>query len=337
MASHSTPSYLRDKQFSFLIQSSLMLTQVAGSPVPPSTDSDYEKFHPEVRSLTGDGPLEKWEIALLILGCLFGVMILGFLGGICEVVLGGKIKQSNAEADAKLEGLGSRGMAGEDGVMDKDRYSWQPERMGTGLSDDSTLAGSDPGASQSDMSRGEVEMTFEGDYDRDPDAVQQTGEQYSAWNGGESLPHPDSSRFVIDDVDSPGFERPRDDSQGYEAYPGHHLNPPPPAVQRNNDYQGQGEAAEYYNGGGDGTFYPDSSEAGYVVAASDGHAEQSAVPPPGAYSGEGYSPAVMPDSADYLNEYRQSQLYLQQDEDWYASASAQYGDQAGGAPAGTAH
>ncbi|KAG8156527.1 hypothetical protein KVR01_013631 [Diaporthe batatas] len=237
-------------------------------------------------------------------------MILGALGGICEVMLSGKIKQSNAEAEAKLEGLGSRGIAGEGeggkleageaGVIDEDRYSWQPERMTTGLSDDSTLAGSDPGASHSDIPRGE------GDYYGDSEAAQQTGEQYSAWNG-ESLPHPDSSQFVIDDVDSPGYENHHDDSQNYEAYPGH--------LRKDAEDQD-------WNQGGDGTFYPDSSEAGYVVAASDGHIEQSTMPPPGDYSGEGYSPAVMPDSADYLNEYRQSQLYLQQDDDWYTVANA---------------
>lgn len=272
----------------------------------------------------------------MVLGCLFGIMILGALGGICEVMLSGKIKQSNAEADAKLEGLGSRGFTGEgeggkmepgaDGVIDKDRYSWQPERMGTGLSDDSTLAGSDPGASHSDMSRGEVEMTFEGDYDRDAE---------TGWNG-ETLPHPDSSRFVIDDVDSPGYGGPHENTESYEAYPGH-LNPPPPAVAKINSYQGQSAEDQYWNEGGDGTFYPDPSEAGYVVAAPDEHTEQLPMPPPGAYSGEGYSPAVMPDSADYLNEYRQSQQYLQQDDDWYTAADAQYGHQGGNAPAGTAH
>ncbi|KAH8767273.1 hypothetical protein F5883DRAFT_554712 [Diaporthe sp. PMI_573] len=338
MASHTISSHLRNQPLSFFVQSGLILTQVAGSPLPPSTDD--EKFHPEVRSLTGDGPLEDWEIAILILGALFGIMILGALGGICEVMLSGKIKESNAEADSKLENIGKRsitdeeeggkmdggGGEGSDGVIDPARYSWQPERMTTGLSDDSTLAGSDPGASQSDVSRGEQAMAADGasqDY-------AQTSEQYVAWDGG-SLPHPDSSQFVIDDVDSPGYGGPRDNSQSYEAYPGH-LNPPP-AMPKNNAYQNQDTADhQYWNEGGDGTSYPDSSQARDGSTAPDGSTEQSTLPPPGAYSGEGYSPAVMPDSADYLSEYRQSQLYLQQGDDWYTTASATYG-----APAGTAH
>lgn len=265
-------------------------------------------------------------------------MLLGAVGGICEVMLAGRIKESNAEADAKLEGIGNRAITdeaeggkrelgageGSDGGVDPGRYSWQPERMTTGLSDDSTLAGSDPGASQSHGSRGE------GDWNGESQAAQQTAdgtsEQYTAWNGSD-LPLPDASQFVIDDVDSPGYEGPRDNEQSYEAYPGH-LNPPP-AMPKNTAHQSQDAADQYWNEGGDGTSYPDSSQVGHDGAAPDGSTGQSTIPAPGQYSGEGYSPAVMPDSADYLSEYRQSQLYLQQDDDWYTAASAQYGPQAG--------
>lgn len=336
MAYHSKPSYPRDRPLSFLIHSSFILTQVAGSPLPQSTDGGA--YHYERRSLTGDGPLQPWEIAILILGALFGIMLLGAVGGICEVMLAGRIKESNAEADAKLEGIGNRAITdeaeggkrelgageGSDGGVDPGRYSWQPERMTTGLSDDSTLAGSDQGASQSDASRGE------GEWDGESQAAQQTadgtGQQYSAWNGSD-LPLPDASQFVIDDVDSPGYEGPRDNTQSYEAYPGH-LNPPP-AMPKNTAYQNQETADQYWSEGGDGTSYPDHSQAMDNGDAPDSSTGQSTIPAPGQYSGEGYSPAVMPDSADYLSEYRQSQLYLQQDDDWYAAASAQYGPQAG--------
>jgi hypothetical protein len=351
-------SYLRARPISCFVQLSLVLTQlgVAGSPLPPSTDDD-KLFQPEVRSLTGDGPLQDWEIAILILGALFGIMLLGALGGICEVILGGKIKQSNAEADAKLENIGKRDMAddaeggkleggaaeGPNGAIDPSRYSWQPERMTTNLSDDSTLAGSEPEASQSDISRGGQSMAAEGEWEGDSrDAQQiayavtqeqhaQANEQYETWDGS-SLPHPDSSQFVIDDVDSPGYGGHHGNfPQTYEAYPGH-LNPPPAMPktatypqQETADLQGnqEGEAASYYAG------Y--SSEAKGDDPAFAGSTGQSTMPAPGPYSGEGYSPAAMPDSADYLHEYRQSQLYLQHDDDWYGTASAK-----NGAPAGTA-
>lgn len=314
-----------------LLQMSLILTQVSGSPLP-SVTTDDEEHQPEKRSIIGDEPLQDWEIALLILGALLAIMLLGAVGGICEVMLAGRIKESNAEADAKLEananratteevegGKMERGLGdGSDGVIDQDRYSWVPERMTTGLSDDSTLAGSEPGAAQSDISRGE------------PEVAQQSSEQAMPWTS-EGLPLPDSSQFVIDDVDSPGYGGPHDNAQSYEAYPGH-LNPPPPAMTRGNSVQDQDAGDEYWQGGNNGASGAGSSQAQYDSSASDEYTGQSTMaPPPGIYSGEGYSPAVMPDSADYLSEYRQSQLYLQQDDDWYTAAQATYG-----APAGTA-
>ncbi|POS73652.1 hypothetical protein DHEL01_v207950 [Diaporthe helianthi] len=261
-------------------------------------------------------------------------------------MLGGKIKESNAEADAKLDELGNRAMKSDEieggeadpgahGDVELDRYSWQTERMTTGLSDDSTLAGSDSGDSHSVVSRSEGEYYGESEAvgqtaDGASQDFEHTSEQYSAWNG-ETLPHPDSSQFVTDDVDSPGYGRPHDDAESYGASSGHLY--PPPTTQKNIDYQGQHTADEYWNE----PSYPDSSQAGYEDAVPESHTGESTMPPPGAYPGKGYSPAVMPDSADYLSEYRQSQVYLQQDDDWYNSASAQYGHQERSAPAGTAN
>lgn len=297
---------MRRIPLSFLFQFSLILTPAAGSPVPSSTDN--EKHRSEKRSFTRDGPLQAWEVAVILLGALFGIMLLGTLGGVCEVLLHGKIKESNAEADAKLEGKGNQdmtevdagkmergGMDGPQGVIDQDRYSWQPERMTTGLSDDSTLAGSDHGASRSDISRGGQAVHAASQNHA------QTSGQYPAWND-DAQPR-SSSQFVIDDMDSPYFDG-GDDNAQFEAYPGH-LSPPP-AMPKDTGYQHQ-------------------------HTGSDGHTGQSTMDPSGSYSGESYSPAAMPDSADYLAEYRQSQLYLQQDDDWYTAASASYG-----APAGTA-
>lgn len=334
MASHTSRRLPR----SFLPWS-LILTQAAGSPLPSINDRQY---HSEKRDIIGDAPLQDWEIALLILGALFGIMLIGALGGVCEVVLAGRIKESNAEADAKLEANGNRAITDEveggkfegsgglglDGVIDQDRYSWQPERMTTGLSDDSTLAGSDPGVSQSDIPRGEQAMTEGGDWYGNPEAAQQTADGASQPWTSEGLPPPDTSQFVIDDVDSPGYGGAHDNYQNYEAYPGH-LTPPPPAMTKDTAYQHQDAEDQYWNNTTSGG---NASQTRSDGSASDGYTGQSTIaPPPGAYSGEGYSPAVMPDSADYLAEYRQSQLYLQQDDDWYTAASATYG-----APAGTA-
>lgn len=320
---------MRRIPLSFL-QWSLILTQGAGSPLPSATDD--EEHHSEKRAIIGDAPLEDWEIALLILGALFGIMLIGAVGGICEVVLAGRIKESNAEADAKLEANANRAfpdeveggkLEGTGEVIDQDRYSWQPERMTTGLSDDSTLAGSDPGVSQSDISQGERAMT-EG-YGGSEGAQQAVNMPWTS----EGLPLPDSSQFVIDDVDSPGYGETHSNAQSYEAYPGH-LNPPPP-IPRDNSMQDQDAEDQYWQEGNNGANGTGSSQAQYTGSSSDGYTEPSTMAPPGAYSGEGYSPAVMPDSADYLSEYRQSQLYLQQDDDWYTAAQATYGAPAGAA------
>lgn len=318
---------------------SLILAEAAGSPLPSSID---EVHSPEKRAIFGGAPLQTWEIAVLILGALFGIMLIGAVGGICEVVLAGRIKESNAAADAKLEANGNRAITDEvEGgklapgggeasgeVIDKDRYSWQPERMTTGLSDDSTVAGSDPGASQSDISRDGQTMTEAGDWHGQSEFSQQTSEQSMPWTS-EGLPPPDTSQFVIDDLDSPGYGEPHDNAHSYEAYPGH-LNPPP-AMPKGTATQHQEAEDRYWNEGDTAASGAGTSQAEYNSPASDEYAGDSTMPPPGAYSGEGYSPAVMPDSADYLAEYRQSQLYLQQDDDWYTAAQATYG-----APAGTA-
>ncbi|KAG6353705.1 hypothetical protein INS49_005414 [Diaporthe citri] len=282
-----------------------MLTKAAGSPLPSITDD--ERHHSEKRAIIGNAPLEDWEVALLILGALFGIMLIGAVGGICEVVLAGRIKESNAEADAKLEANGNRAIAeeaeggkteGQEGVIDPDRYSWQPERMTTGLSDDSTLAGSDPGVSQSDVSQGERAMAEEGDWYPGSEGAQQAASV--PWTS-EGLPLPDSSQFVIDDVDSPGYGETHGDAQSYEAYPGH-LNPPPP-MPRDNTMQQQDAEDQYWNEENNGTSGAGSSQAEYNGSSADDYNGQSMMVPPGAYSGEGYSPAVMPDSADYLSEY----------------------------------
>lgn len=309
---------------SSLLVSGFLLTRGTSSPLPTSTAD--EQYNRSKRSLFGDGPLQAWEIALLLLGALLGIMILGFLGGICEVMLHGKIKESNAEADAKVEGGGSRAIVdgadgekaergvaeGPDGVINDGRYSWQPERMSTGLSDDSTLAGSDPGAAQQGADETSRDQA-------------QTSDQYVAWNG-DSQPYPSPSRFVIDDVDSPGYGGV--DANAHQEYAGH-LNPPP-AMPRDATYQHQSAEDQYWNEGFDESPNAGPSHHTDGNIASDGYqGEQMAAP--GGYSGEGYSPAVMPDEVDYLAEYRQSQLYLQQDDDWYTAASASYA-----APAGTA-
>lgn len=329
---------MRQLPFSFL-HLSLILTKAAGSPLPSSID---EVHTPEKRSIFGDAPLQTWEIAVLILGALLGIMLIGAVGGICEVVLAGRIKESNAEADAKLEANGNRAITdeaeggklalggGEESgeVIDKDRFSFQPERMTTGLSDDSTVAGSDPGAYQSDMSRDGQAMAEGRDWHGQSEVAQQTSEQHMPWTS-EGLPPPDTSHFVIDDLDSPGYGELHDNAQSYEAYPGH-LNPPP-AMPKGTVEQHQDAEDRYWNEGDNAASGLGSSKAEYNGTSSDEYAGDSVMAPPGAYSGEGYSPAVMPDSADYLAEYRQSQLYLQQDDDWYTAAQATYG-----APAGTA-
>lgn len=338
---------LRRMPLSFLLQLSLILTPGAGSPLPSSTDD--EEYHSEKRSFTGDSPLEAWEVAIILLGALFGIMLLGLLGGICEVMLHGKIKESNAEADAKLEGKGDRdiadeaeggkmesdGIEGSEGAKDQGRYSWEPERMTTGLSDDSTLAGSDRGASQSDLSSDEQAMSQDGDWygeaqqaaDGADQNHAQTSEQYTAWNG-DGQPQPNPSQFDIDDVDSPGYGG-GDDNAQHDAYQGH-LNPPP-AMPKDTALQHQDTGDQNWQQGADATSYTGSSQGKDNASNSGGYTGPSTMAVPGAYSGEGYSPAVMPDSADYLAEYRQSQLYLQHDDDWYTAASASYG-----APAGTA-
>lgn len=333
---------MRRMPLSFL-HLSLILTEAAGSPLPSTIDEVHSQGK---RSIFGGEPLQTWEIALLILGALFGIMLIGAVGGICEVVLAGRIKESNAEADAKLEANANRtitediegGKLGPGGgeasgeVIDKDRYSWQPERMTTGLSDDSTVAGSDPGASQSDISRDGQTMGEGEDWHGQSEVAQQISEQHMPWTS-EGLPLPDTSHFVIDDVDSPGYGETLDNAQSYEAYPGH-LNPPP-AMPKGTATQHQDAEDRYWNEGDNATSSAGPSHAEYNSSSSDEHAEDPTMAPPGAYSGaysgEGYSPAVMPDSADYLAEYRQSQLYLQQDDDWYTAAQATYG-----APAGTA-
>lgn len=310
---------------SLLLTFSFALPRGAGSPLPVSI-TDEHTSHVR-RSFLGDGPLKAWEIAVLLLGVLFGIMILGAVGGICEVMLHGKIKESNAQADAMVESHGSRAITDEDdgakggrsdadgsegnaGDADDNRFSWAPERMTTGLSDDSTLAGSDPGAAQPAHSHGEQT---------------QTSDQYVPWNG-EDEPQPSPSRFVIDDVDSPGYEG-IDDNAAYSAYDGH-LNPPP-AMPRDGSSPHQDAEDRYWNDGAEGVPSAGSTQAHDRSAGSDGYEEEPPMAPPGISSGDGYSPAVMPDEADYLAEYRQSQLYLQQDDDWYTAASASYGAPAG--------
>lgn len=322
---------MRRMPLSFL-QLSLIIAKAAGSPLPSIKDD--EEHHLKKRAIIGDAPLEDWEIALLVLGALLGIMLIGAVGGICEVALAGRIKDSNAEADAKLEENAKRAIAeeveggkieGRDGVIDQDRYSMQPERMTTGLSDDSTLAGSDPGASESDIYRGERAMAEGEDWHGGPEGAQQAANM--PWTS-EGLPLPDSSQFVVDDVDSPGYGETHGNAQSYEAYPGH-LNPPPP-MPRDNSIQHQDAEDQYWREGDNGNSGAGASQAEYAGSSADDYTGQS-MAPPGAYSGEGYSPAVMPDSADYLSEYRQSQLYLQQDDDWYVAAQATYGAPEGAA------
>lgn len=307
---------------SFLFQTSLILTLAAGSPLPSSTDD--EQYQSARRSLAGGGSLQAWEIAVLLLGVLFGIMVLGAVGGICEVALAGRIKKSNDEADAKLEENGSRGIG--------DRYSWQAEGATADMGDDTTLAGS-----QLDLARDAHDIDGRGDWAGGSEAAQQTAdgtdEEHMQWiNEGLSLPSP--SRFVTDDVDSPGDGIAHDNGLSYEAYPGH-LTPRPPTPGEAG-YQHQDVGDEYYTEEDDVTLgdadyqHQDVGDQYYTeeddgtLGGSDPETSDEMMAPPQAYLGDGYSPAFMPESDDYLPRYRLSQLDVQHEDGSYTAARVSY-------------
>lgn len=232
-------------------------------------------------------------------------MVLGAVGGICEVALAGRIKKSNDEADAKLEANGSRDI--------EDRYSWQAEGATADLGDDSTLAGS-----QSALAQDAQDIDERGDWDGGSETAQRTAdgtdEEHMQWIN-EGLPVPSPSRFVIDDVDSPGYGGAHDNrlSYMYETYPGHLT--PRPATPGEAGYQHQEAEEQYYTGEGDET-----------LGGSDSQLMGETRAPSPVYLGDPgvYSPVLMPQSADYLPQYRQSQRYIQHEDGSYTATRVSY-------------
>ncbi|ROW00142.1 hypothetical protein VSDG_03614 [Cytospora chrysosperma] len=299
---------------------SLTSPQASGKPLPPETGNPSSKL--EARSST-DGGLQTWEIILIVLGAVFGIMLVGGLGGACEVLLHtrGKIVQSNAEADAKVEAGGHRAYIEEDTgsdalteveEVDPSRFSWQPEKMttGEGLREDRALSETDTnGSSQTTLNgeQGSVNGTEEVMHDVDLDwdmpvagssdtevSHGHTRDRGQAWDD-QTYPDPALSQFIIDDEEGPEYEE--EGAAGYDRHEDHFTEPV--AMPNEGDYQQSNL----------GTAYGHQEDREHI-------GEALVVAPVGDYSGGGYSPAANPDDVDYLAEYRQSQIYLQQDDDW---------------------
>lgn len=307
---------------SFLFQTIFFLTGAAGSPLPSSTDDDQSQ--PGRRSLTGDEPVQAWEIAALLLGFLFFIMVLGALGGVCEIAVAGRIKKSNDEADAMADANGSRGI--------EDRFSWA-EASKIDLGDATTLAGSQP-----DPAQDAQDIDERGDWDGVSEAAQQTADgtdeqKMSPWMSG-ALPVPSPSRFVTDDLDSPGDGIAHDNGLSFEAYPSHLT--PRPATPGEAGYQHDEAGDQSYSGEDDATLsevvyqHQDVGDEYYTgeddetLGGSDHQPGDEMMAPPQAYLGDGYSPAFMPESADYLPQYGQSLLQVQNEDGSYTAARVSY-------------
>lgn len=337
------PLNILSRGFPTLLILSLTSPPASGKPLPPGTANPSPKI--EARS-SSDGGLQTWEIIVIVLGSFIGIILIGGLGGACEVMLHtrSKIVRSNAEADAKVEG-GSRAMeleAGEekDGETGSDaatevdeddpsHFSWQPEKMTTGkdMPEDRTLSrahtddssqttlngeqGADDGAEEP-MHDVHLDWEIPAAEPIDSDFYQeQTRDRIIPWED-QTHPDPALSQFVIgDDEDSPDHEG--EEAADYDHDHNHHVEQV--AMPDEADFQpanaGYEPQEDAWHHEADSNQSEESPEP-----AHDHIGEALAVAPVGDYSGEGYSPAAMPDEADYLADYRQSQLYLQQEDDW---------------------
>lgn len=257
-------------------------------------------------------------------------MLIGGLGGACEVLLHarGGITQSNAEADAKVgaggnealareDGLGEEGGSGSDAateveVTDDNHLSWKREKL-TGGEDTSK----DRALSRSETS-GSSQTTLD-------------GEQGSVDSDARLLPWEDPAlaQFVIGDEEDLdlGCDGGEAQAVSHDRQEDHIAQP-----------MGMPHRSDAQHGGADSQHEHHKEGRGHEAAAvRAGEAiekpheisgEALVVAPVRAYSDGEYSPAAMPDEADYLAEYRQSQVYLQQEDDWqqyYDSPQGAYG------------
>ncbi|ROW02493.1 hypothetical protein VMCG_06042 [Cytospora schulzeri] len=330
--------------FPTLLILSLTSPPASGKPLPPETVNPSLKI--EARSSTGNGGLQTWEIIVIVLGAVIGIMLIGGLGGACEVMLHtrGKIVQSNAEADAKVEAGGHRALELEPGEdkgedtgsdapteveeVDPGRFSWQPEKMttGEGMAEDRALSEVDTDGSSQTTLNGEqssVNDTGEPMHDVDlsfnlpaPDSSEmgfyqeQTRDRVLPWEG-QMHPDPALAQFVIGEEEGPDYEG--EEAAGYDHHQDHFAEPV--AMPDEADFQhanaGYGHQENTWHHEADSNPNEESKEPNHEHIG-----EALAVAPVGDYAGEGYSPAAIPDDVDYLADYRQSQIYLQQEDDW---------------------
>lgn len=326
-----------------------------GKPLPPQTLHNPARLG--ARSGSSGGGLKPWEIVVIVLGSVVAIVLIGGLGGACEVMLHtrSKIKQSNAEADAKLEVGGNRELelepgddkedgSGSDaptevGEVDASRFSWQPEKMTTGedhmsegraLSDTETANSSEATLNGEQSSvNGEGEpihgLDMHENTTNDTDFQNgQTTDRVLPWENRTDL-DPGLAQFVIGDEESPDYEREGD--AGYNHHQGQFTDPV--YVPDEADFQHHNVTTHHRHQESTLNHETDYSQSKGQIEETHQHTgDVLAVAPVGEYSGEGYSPAVMPDEVDYLAEYRQSQLYLQQEDDWqqyYGSLHGEYG------------
>lgn len=350
-------SNILSRGFSTLLILSLTSPPASGKPLPPETVDPTSKL--EARSST-DGGLQTWEIIVILLGAVVAIMLIGGLGGACEVLLHtrGKIVQSNAEADAKVEAGGHRAFemeAGEDmeedtgsdaptevEEADPSRFSWQPEKMTTGQEDmpeDRALSEADTNGSSQTTLNGEqrsVNGTEEPMHDvdmnwnmpaaesGDTDFSQgQTRDRALPWE--QTHPDPALSQFVIGDEEDPEYEG--EEGAGYDHYQDHFAEPVAMPNEEDFQYSNMGAAYEHQKDAWHHEAGSNKSDES-IEPNHERIGEALAVAPVGNYSGGGFSPAAMPDEGDYLEDYRQSQIYLQQEDDWqkyYGSSHSESG------------
>ncbi|KUI59525.1 hypothetical protein VP1G_06759 [Cytospora mali] len=336
---------------------SLASPPASGKPIPSQTITNPSNR--ERRFLSGNGGLKTWEIIVIVIGAVIAIMLIGGLGGACEVLLHtrGKIVQSNAEADAKVEnGSSSRAFEeeGEDdkeggvgsdastevGAVDASHFSWQPEKMTAGedMPDDRALSEAETtgdseatlNGEQSSVEGGEGSMHAHGVNGDMPAAEpsdtefsqEQTRDRVLPW---EDHTHPDPAlaHFVIGEEEGPGYEG--DQAASYDHHEDHFVGTA--AMPDEADFQPEHTPSSYGHHEEMDTWHhethPGQREEEPIDHTHEHIGEALSVAPVGEYSGQGYSPAAMPDEGDYLAEYRQSQVYLQQEDDWqqyYASS-----------------
>ncbi|KUI71946.1 hypothetical protein VM1G_07460 [Cytospora mali] len=338
---------------------SLTSPLASGKPIPPAPQTVTSPSKLERRFLSGNGGLQAWEVIVIVIGAVIAIMLIGGLGGACEVLLHtrGKIVQSNAEADAKVEkGSSSRafeqeGEDNEEGGVDSDastevevvdegsHFSWQPEKMtagedmpgGRALSEAETTGDSDTtlNGEQSSVEGGEGSMHARGMNGGVPAAESSDAEFYQEQTRDRVLPweghtHPDPAlaQFVIGDEEC--HEHGGEETAGYDHHQGHLVGTV--AMPDEADFHPEHTPSSYGHQEEMDTWHETHSgqkEEEPIGYTHERIGQALSAAPVGEYSGQGYSPAAMPDEGDYLAEYRQSQLYLQQEDDWqqyYASS-----------------